>query len=251
MDIRGNLTELVRYIDSLGVANGISNFFKVKFKKTHNISLKGLKQSFKLRNLSSDISDIMVFRQVFIDKEYNFDTGFIPRFIIDGGGNVGMAALYFANSYPNAKIVSVEPESNNYHMLVNNTESYGNIHTIQSGIWNKSTYLKVKDIGLGNWGFIVEECDKEDSETFKALSIPDIMAQYRAEEIDILKLDIEGAEKEVFTSDYDRWLPKTKILIIELHDWMKEGCSSAFIKAMVNYNFTIHPRGENLVCIRQ
>ena len=61
-----------------------------------------------------------------------------------------MAALYFANAYPNAKIVSVEPESNNYNVLVNNTESYGNIHTIQSGIWNKSTYLKVKDIGLGD-----------------------------------------------------------------------------------------------------
>ena len=168
-----------------------------------------------------------------------------------GGGNVGLAALYFANAYPDAKIVSVEPESNNYNMLVDNTRAYDNIYPIQSGLWNKSTYLKVKNIGLGDWGFVVEECDKEDAETFRALSIADIMTQYQADEIDILKLDIEGAEKEVFTSNYDRWLPKTKILIVELHDRMKAGCSSAFIKAIAQYNFTIHPLGENFICIRQ
>ena len=77
------------------------------------------------------------------------------------------------------------------------------------------------------------------------------MTRYQADEIDILKLDIEGAEKEVFTSNYHRWLPKTRILIVELHDRMKAGCSSAFIKAMADYNFTIHPKGENFLCIRQ
>ena len=168
-----------------------------------------------------------------------------------GGGNIGLAALYFANVYPDAKIVSVEPESDNYNMLIDNTRAYDNIHPIQSGLWNKSTYLKVKNIGLGDWGFVVEECDKEGAETFRALSIADIMTQYQADEIDILKLDIEGAEKEVFTSNYDRWLPKTKILIVELHDRMKAGCSSAFIKAMARYSFTIHPLGENFICIRQ
>ena len=249
MRIRRKFIKLfLLYVHRLGLANGMFNFFKVKTGNTNNIRLKGLKHSLKLRKSSSDIE---VFHQVFINKEYNFDAGFYPRFIIDGGGNVGLGALYFANVYPDAKIVSVEPESDNYTMLVENTKAYDNIHAIQSGIWNKSTYLKIKDTGLGNWGFVVEECDKEDAETFRALSIADIMTQYQAEEIDILKLDIEGAEKEVFTSNYDRWLPKTKILIVELHDRMKPGCSSAFLKAIANYNFTIHPIGENLICIRQ
>ena len=248
MNIRGNIFGLLRYINRLGLASGASSFFKIKTGNTNSIRLKELKHPFKLRKTSSDIA---VFHQVFIDKEYNFNAGFNPRFIIDGGGNVGLAALYFANVYPDAKIVSVEPESDNYNMLVDNTRAYDNICLIQSGLWNKSTYLKVKDIGLGDWGFIVEECDKEDAETLKALSIADIMIQYQVDEIDILKLDIEGAEKEIFTSNYDQWLPKTKILILELHDWMKEGCSGAFIKAMARHNFTIRPQGENLVCIRQ
>ena len=248
MNIRGNLIELFLYINRLGLASGASSFFKIKTGNMNNIRLKGLKHPFKLRKASSDIA---IFYQVFMDKEYKFDAGFNPGFIIDGGGNVGLGALYFANVYPDAKIVSVEPESDNYNMLIDNTRAYDNIHPIQSGLWNKSTYLKVKNIGLGDWGFVVEECDKEGAETFRALSIADIMTQYQADEIDILKLDIEGAEKEVFTSNYDRWLPKTKILIVELHDRMKAGCSSAFIKAMAQYNFTIHPLGENFICIRQ
>ena len=248
MNIHGNLIELLRYIKRLGLASGASSFFKIKTGNTNNIRLKQFKHPFKLRKASSDIA---VFHQVFINKEYNFNAGFNPGFIIDGGGNVGLAALYFANVYPDAKIVSVEPESDNYNMLVDNTRAYDNIYPIQSGLWNKSTYLKVKNIGLDDWGFVVEECDKEDAETFRALSIADIMTQYQADEIDILKLDIEGAEKEVFTNNYDRWLPKTKILIVELHDRMKAGCSSAFIKAMAQYNFTIHPLGENFICIRQ
>ena len=248
MNIRGNFIELFRYINRLDLASGVSSFFKIKTGNTNSIHLKNIKHPFKLRKGSSDIA---VFHQVFINKEYSFNAGFNPRFIIDGGGNVGLGALYFANVYPDAKIVSVEPESDNYNMLIDNTSAYDNIYPIQSGLWNKSTYLKVKDIGLGDWGFVVEEYDKEDAETFRALSIADIMIQYKVEEIDILKLDIEGAEKEVFTNNYDRWLPKTKILIVELHDRMKAGCSSAFIKAMAQYNFTIHPLGENFICIRQ
>ena len=248
MNIYRNLIKLLRYIRHLGLASGASIFFKIKTGNTNNIRLKELKHPFKLRKASSDIA---VFHQVFINKEYKLKAGFNPRFIIDGGGNIGLAALYFANVYPDAKIVSVEPESDNYNMLIDNTRAYDNIHPIQSGLWNKSTYLKVKNIGLDDWGFVVEECDKEGAETFRALSIADIMSQYQVDEIDILKLDIEGAEKEVFTSNYDRWLPKTKILIVELHDRMKAGCSSAFIKAMASYNFTIHPLGENFICIRQ
>ena len=83
MNIRGNLIELLRYMKRLGLASGASSFFKIKVGNTNNIHLKQLKNSFKLRKGSSDIA---VFHQVFIKKEYNFNAGFNPGFIIDGGG---------------------------------------------------------------------------------------------------------------------------------------------------------------------
>lgn len=83
MNIRGNLIELLRYINRLGLASGASIFFKIKTGNTNNIRLKELKHPFKLRKASSDIA---VFHQVFINKEYKLKAGFNPRFIIDGGG---------------------------------------------------------------------------------------------------------------------------------------------------------------------
>ena len=125
------------------------------------------------------------------------------------------------------------------------------IHPLQSGIWSTSTFLKVRNIGLGNWGFIVEEQKEEDNDTFQAISINDILKIFNKSQIDILKLDVEGAEKEIFTSNYHDWLPNTRVLIVELHDRMKKDCSKALFKALLNYDFTVEQLGENLVCVNQ
>lgn len=246
MNIRRNLIELFQYTDVLGWLNGIAVFVKIKSGSTKNILLSDIKYPFQLRSGSSDIN---AFRQVFIFREYNFKVDFEPKFIIDGGSNIGLAAIYFCNRFPSATVISIEPELNNFKLLQTNTKNY-NVKPVQSGVWSSSTFLKVKDLGLGNWGFIVEEQPHEDKDTFRAISVSDIMNQYGETQIDILKLDVEGAEKEIFTKNYQDWLPKTKILVIELHDRMKSGCSKAFFKAMIEYDFTIEQLGENLICHR-
>lgn len=245
MNIKKNLVEVFQYIDALGWINGLSTFTKIKLNFTSIIQPSEIKYPFKLRSGSSDIN---AFRQVFVYKEYSFEVYAEPKFIIDGGSNVGLAAIYFANQFPNAKIVSVEPELENFNLLRFNTKNYPNISPIQSGIWKSSTFLKVRNLGLGNWGFIVEEIPHEDNETFKAVSIGDILKQFNQNEIDILKLDVEGAEKEIFSDNYQEWLPKTRILIVELHDRMKKDCSKAFFRALLDYDFTVEQLGENLIC---
>jgi len=74
------------------------------------------------------------------------------------------------------------------------------------------------------------------------------MKQFNVDHIDILKIDIESSEKELFEENFEKWLPKVKVVIIELHDRMKEGCTRSFFKAMVNYKFTMTHKGENIVC---
>ena len=66
-------------------------------------------------------------------------------------------------------------------------------------------------------------------------------------QIDILKIDIEGSEKEVFQHGYADWLPKIKVLIIELHDRMVPGASAAVFSAINQYDFSVDIKGENLV----
>jgi hypothetical protein len=75
------------------------------------------------------------------------------------------------------------------------------------------------------------------------------MEKYSIERIDIIKLDIESSEKQLFLDNFDYWLPKTKIIVIELHDWMEEGCSKAFFEAInksfSKYEFSII--GDNII----
>lgn len=94
---------------------------------------------------------------------------------------------------------------------------------------------------------MVEEVDFCNEDTVSAISILDIMDFYKIEYIDILKIDIEGSEMELFENNYEGWLSKTKVLIIELHDSKRNGASKSFFKAISNYNFTMIIKEENLI----
>ena len=78
-----------------------------------------------------------------------------------------------------------------------------------------------------------------------------IMLQEGWETIDILKIDIEGSEKELFSSNYEKWLPATKLIFVEVHDDMKKGCSKAVFSAIGKYNFHFSMKHENLIFINQ
>lgn len=196
--------------------------------------------------IRNNTSDLPTFDQIFIKKEYEQKLNFVPSVIFDCGANVGYAAVYFKNKFPNAKIISIEPEQSNFELLIKNTNKYSDITCLKGGIWNKSANLIIKDAGFGNWGFMIEETDKPTENAIEAYSIENLMKRFNIDQIDILKIDIEGSEKELFESGYEYWLPKTKVIIVELHDRMRDGCSKSFFKALSNYNFSTSHKGENL-----
>jgi FkbM family methyltransferase len=224
-------------------SDGISFLLKRGRRGTPLIDIRprGFAQPIYLRNSTEDVA---MFYYIFYAKEYDFDCDFTPEVILDCGAHVGLSAIFFANKYPGSKIFCLEPEKANFDLLVKNTASYPNITCLNFGIWSKTTNLKIIDAGYGNWGFITEECDEPGEDTIPALSIDEVIRKYDIPQIDICKINIEGAEKEVFESNYESWIPKTKLISIELHDWMKEGCSKSFFKALTNYNFALSHKGS-------
>jgi FkbM family methyltransferase len=227
----------------------IAGFILIKLKMKKSISIKKNKKGrIYLRNGTSDFP---AFRQVFMDHEYliNVDRQSIKT-IIDGGCNIGLASLYFAAQFPNAKIAGIEPDAKNYSQAVLNTQAWNKINIVQAGIWNKNCFLETQsDSSLGEWGITVKESPIKSNHSIKAMTVDAIMEQNNFQIIDILKLDIEGSEFEVFQSGYQLWLPKTRIIIIELHDFMKKNCSSVFFKALSDSGITysLSQRGENLI----
>jgi FkbM family methyltransferase len=249
MNLRRNLIQYFQLTDAFGWVNGTSLFMrsKQKSKGLYSTSITGAVHPIHLR---SGTFDFNTFRQVFVYKEYNFEMPFSPQTIIDGGGNIGLASVFFANRFKGSQIFCIEPDGENFELLKTNTKAYSNIKPIQAGVWHKPAYLKVVDNGYGHWGFMVKEVESTEPNAIYSVSISQLIQENNLNEIDLLKLDIEGSEKEVLTENYQDWLPKTKVLVIELHDRMKAGTTKAFFKAIATYDFSVEQIGENMVCYR-
>jgi len=228
----------------LSFAEAASFYIKMKTGNWNNFNLKKLKYSFSIRNNPFDFATL---EEVILKEDYNLNIDFNPSTIIDGGANIGLTSVFFANKYPQADIVAVEPEEGNFEMLKKNTRNYGKIGLIRAGIWSHPAILSVIDEGKGNNSFTVTEMLSPQADSINAISINDIMQEKSWDSIDILKLDIEGAEKNVFEKKFEQWLPLVKILIIEFHDRMVNGCSSTVLKALSNYNFCSEAKGENTI----
>jgi FkbM family methyltransferase len=212
--------------------------------------------SFKFKPLiiRKNTSDEAVFQKIFLNKEYNLPIKIEPELIIDGGANVGYASIWFANKFPKAEIIAIEPENSNFNVLKKNTCNFPNIKLIKAGIWDKNTNLKINRSHFnwsGKWDFYVKACKKKSKNTVKSITINQILKKSKHGEIDILKLDIEGAEKEIFSNNYKQWLDKVKILIIELHETYKKGCTKAFYSAIKKYDFLKFQKGENIILVKK
>ena len=96
------------------------------------------------------VEDVAIIESIFGSQEYQLPlNNFQPKLILDCGGNIGCAAVYFANKYPTAQIYSVEPEKENFTLLKYNTALYNNVHWINSALWDKETFIRVEDRGFG------------------------------------------------------------------------------------------------------
>lgn len=190
--------------------------------------------------------DVTVFEQVFVHRQYDFNVPTSPNLIIDGGAHIGCASIFFALKFPHAIIYSIEPEDGNFAMLQQNLENYQNSIPLRAALWSRPASLKIGDAGVESWSFRVVEQDflSPSIETVLALTIGEISGWAGCKVIDILKLDIEGSEKEIFAVNAEQWLPGVRNLVIELHDRFLPGCEDELQKATAPFSYTKSMRGE-------
>jgi methylase of polypeptide subunit release factors len=68
--------------------------------------------------------DLSVLKQVFVERQYDFPLPKAPISIADAGTNSGLLAVYFANRYPGASVIAIEPEDSNFKLLKRNASPY-------------------------------------------------------------------------------------------------------------------------------
>lgn len=151
--------------------------------------------------------------------------------IIDLGGNVGAAALAMAMVFPRARVITVEPGSSTYHVLHSNTAHHPRIISLYGAAWPRTTFLTFHGSIYGNatqaihdWATSVgpvESSIAKAEEIVPAYSIDFIIDKFSAGgTVDVLKIDIEGSEVELFHSSGHNpptWLHAVRCLVVEWH----------------------------------
>jgi FkbM family methyltransferase len=178
-------------------------------------------------------TDVLTYHDIIIKDDYSFGLPPSATVIVDAGANIGMASVYYATRFPDARIIAIEAEQSNFEMLQKNVRGYPNITPIRAALWHSEGYISVTPSpyeSLTHWGFIVNG----NAGDVPAITIPSLMRDFGLDYIDFLKVNIEGAEKEVF--EECNWQDRIGSVVIELHDSFKPGCTEVVDRAMKEFS---------------
>ncbi len=202
------LKEAFHYLKS---ANG-RVFLKLCFK--YGGKPRFTKTKVKVKGKSFSVIDVLSFlwqfHEIYFLESYRFRNS-NDIVIYDLGANVGLSIKYFNELYPNARIVAYEPNPKAFECLKENTLDYG-VEIHQKAIWINDGYL---EMGMDN-------ADSSSIHGFgntSKVECVDIQRIIQNEKkIDLLKMDIEGAEVEVLGRAKD-FLSNVMNIFIEYHSY--------------------------------
>lgn len=170
-------------------------------------------------------SFLSAYYAIFRDEVYNFESESEEPTILDGGANVGLATIYWKKKWPGANITAFEPDPYVFEALKWNCQKrdYEDVTLVQKGLWSEDTTLHFSQDGADG-GHLdgTSSSIKTDSPDKGNVSVPVIrLVPFLNRPIDLLKLDIEGAEIEVLL-DCEEHLDKVKHVFVEFHSYIEQ-----------------------------
>ncbi len=193
-------------------------------------------------------SDIDVLRKIFLRGELDFwhstkETS--VGVILDLGANVGYSSALFLSLFPGAFVLAVEPDPLNAELCRRNLAPYGDRAKIVEGAaWHKRGRLALSRGTFGDgreWATEVRAPRVGETANVVAFDIPELLEMCPRKNIDILKVDIEGSERALFSFNAGEWLPCIRNICIEIHG---AECQEAVATALADYDYKTSRSGE-------
>jgi FkbM family methyltransferase len=162
-------------------------------------------------------TDWSTFRITFVFDEYGFVGEQIPtlKTVVDLGANIGDSTRYFMEAYPGAEIVAIEPDLGNFEMCRKNVARLtkaGRVNCKQCFVGAEAGHAGV-DRSEGEWSYAMDRSATA-AEKIPVVTMSDLMQEFHFSEVDLLKVDIEGAEVELF-QDCSGWISRIRHIAIE------------------------------------
>lgn len=142
------------------------------------------------------------------------------KVIIDAGANVGAFSLFAASKSKNSKILAIEPVTGTYQKLVQNVRANGLADKISCAKWGVAAKEGEHIIYLGNAGTYSSfyHAQTEQTEIVITKSLEHVINDFvKQGEIDLLKMDCEGAEMDALLGAERNVLQRCRRIVIEYH----------------------------------
>jgi len=191
-------------------------------------------------------SDMIVFDQIFIRDEYSSLRSLESvSLVLDLGANVGYSSAYFLSCFPNSRVVAVEPDERNLEVCRVNLKPYGDrVLLLHGAVWSESTALCLSR-GEREWATQVMLPPANSDGTIQAWDVDSLLRMAGAEQVDLLKVDIERSELAVFGETARNWLHKVRNICIELHGL---DCQETFFNSLADFDYELEYSGELIIC---
>ena len=189
--------------------------------------------------------------EIFTHDCYYFETENAHPLILDVGAYIGISVLYFKREYPDCKIIAFEPNPDAVAMLEENifNNALDNIEVHQTAIWdeNGEKNLYIDKTGLDRFSVASFSPKAWDSsvESNKIIIKTERLDKYLNQEVDLLKLDIEGSEQKVLKS-IKKLLPKIKNIILEYHPTNNQDINKVLDILKPNFDISVFLDGKEI-----
>ncbi len=230
---------------------------------TSHLNLRGGHLHGAIIPFRPESSDLKVFSQICLDQEYRPLIKLIKqrrdevRYVIDAGANIGLTTLYLKRFYPDSTVIAIEPDEGNFAMLERTIEVNGlkDVRCVRAGLWPQDEMLEI-DRGFRDhleWSITLKRDSEpiDAVEKIKGISPHRLKKEFEFPRIDILKIDIEGGERFLFSdaATARQTLDGVRYLALEIHD--EFGIRDGIERMLSDNDFVYFETGETLFGFRK
>jgi FkbM family methyltransferase len=164
--------------------------------------------------LRTHAGDLSILYEIFWEHSYDLPVLRQGQFrtVVDVGANVGLAALFFLQRFPVSRLVCVEPEAANFRLLQANLRGTPAV-TVQAALSPTDGTLR---IDASTQAYNAKISTDADALEVPAISMRTLLQTQKLTWVDLLKIDIEDYEQQVFAGPTE-WLAQVNTLLIEIH----------------------------------
>lgn len=191
-------------------------------------------------------SDLVLFLGIFLHKDCHLRLGVDPATVLDLGANTGLTAVAFQRQFPHARVIAVEGDRDAFRVCQRNLPNTPLSLSVQRVVAARSGWANAENPDAISMARRFAESEESSPNTIQASAVDELLDEFGCEEPILVKMDIEGAEADIFREPA-RWLNRVQAVLVEPHG---AGTAEMIRRTLEDFEFRVSQVGEKILGTR-